>query len=164
MVYALLIFCTMYPASLQKGGMYGYRAPLSHKVDPRCYEESVVRAWVYFTDKGITTDTYSKTLDAVRSSMSSASRERRALRKGVIDYADIPLNRDYVDEVEAHGGLLIEQSKWLNAASFWITREDLDAIASLDFIFKITPVASFRGPGETEIVLQDTTVFGISYQ
>jgi hypothetical protein len=154
MIQILFIFCAM----------FNYRAPLKNKVDPRCYEKDYVRAWVYFTDKGITTENYSNALDAVQATMNRASFERRALRKGVIDYADIPLDQEYVDEVEACGGLLIRQSKWLNAASFWIAREDLDATASLDFIFKITPVASFRGPGETELVQQDTTVFGISYQ
>lgn len=154
MIYILLIFSTL----------YGYRTPLVNKVNPRCYDENYVRAWVYFTDKNVEIDDYQKAIEVVRSKLNTASLERRLLRRGVIDYADLPLSQDYIDEIEAREGLLMKESKWLNAASFWIAKEDLDNIAELDFVYKITKVASFRSPGETEIALQDTTGFGIAYQ
>ena len=158
MLQALFIFCAM----------FGYRSPLSStaggKVDPRCYTQDYVRAWVYFTDKGVTTENYNKALVVVRAKMDRTAFQRRTLRKGVIDYADIPLSRDYIGETEANNGLLIKESKWLNAASFWIAKQDLDKIAGLNFVYKITRVANFQGPRDTEIALQDTAVYGITYQ
>lgn len=164
MIQILFIFCTMYPTPLPNSGMYNYRAPLLNKVDPRCFENNYVRAWVYFTDKGVNIDNYAKVLQAVKKKMGKSSYERRVTRGGTIDYADVPLNEYYLNEVEAQGGLLIRESKWLNAASFWIIREDLDKIAGLNFVHKITKVASYKGPNDTEIALLDSTISGLSYQ
>jgi hypothetical protein len=144
--------------------MHNYRAPLLNKVDSRCYENDYVRAWVYFTDKGIHIADYDKAINIVRKNMGKASLLRRALRDGTIDYADIPTYDEYINEVELHGGVLCKKSKWLNAASFWIAKADLDRIANLPFIHKITKVADFKGPSDIETVVQDTAVFGITYQ
>ncbi|KPK64113.1 hypothetical protein AMJ83_03700 [candidate division WOR_3 bacterium SM23_42] len=146
------------------GVMYDYRAPLENKVDPRCYLNDHIRAWVYFTDKGIGTDRYDNAIRAVRKQISEASRERRAVRQGVTDYADIPLYEDYVNEVEARGGLLVTQSKWLNAASFIVARDDIDQIAQLDFVHKIVKVAPFRAPQEAAVAVEDTAVYGLTYR
>lgn len=166
MLQILLILCTVSSATPQQQVFYGYRAPLREKVDPRCYREPYVRAWVYFTDKGIRPDEYNKALDAVRARIHRRSLERRIVRGGTIDYADIPLFHDYIEEVESHGGLLITTSKWLNAASFWIAQENLNQIGQLPFVYKITKVALYRsfGTQETETAVIDSAVFGLSYQ
>jgi len=143
--------------------MYGYRAPLLNKVDARCYENDYVRAWVYFTDKGVSTNNYDKVIQSVKRRMGKSSYDRRLKRGGTIDHADVPLKRDYINEVEARGGLLIRESKWINAASFWISKEDLDKIAELDFVQKITTVASFMSPNDTEAAFLDSTIFGLTY-
>jgi hypothetical protein len=168
-VLMLRMFLFLYVVSSVLSGQdafYGYRAPLAEKVDPRCYIKDYVRAWIYFTDKGITVDTYNDAVAVVTERMNRSALERRMIRKGTVDHADIPLNQDYVTDVEAHGGLLITESKWLNAASFWLRREDLTTIAQLPFVYKITPVASYRGSGPQsyESVILDTTVFGLTYQ
>lgn len=146
------------------GVMYDYRAPLQNRVDPRCYVDTHVRAWVYFTDKNISVENYDDAIRAVRSQLTDASRQRRALRQGVTDYADIPVYEDYIAQVEANGGLLITRSKWLNAASFLIAIEDIEQIAQLDFVYKINRVAPFRAPRETESAVQDTALYGLTYQ
>ncbi len=164
MLQIIFILCLTYPTPMQKGVMYGYRTPLASKVDPSCYVDTYVRAWIYFTDKGVPAESYGKVLQTVITNMEKASYQRRLLRGGVVDYADVPLDRDYIGEVEARGGILIRESKWLNAASFFIHREDLDNIAQLDFVYKITPVAAFKNPEDFESVVLDTTLFGLSYQ
>lgn len=149
---------------LLTGVMYDYRAPLPNKVDPRCYADTHVRAWVYFTDKNITVEDYDDAIRTLRNQLTDASRQRRALRQGVTDYADIPVYDDYIAEVEANGGLLINRSKWLNAASFLIAVEDIDQIARLDFVYKINKVAPFRAPSEAEATVQDTAIYGLTYK
>lgn len=147
------------------GVMYDYRTPLESKVDPRCYQNEYVRAWVHFTDKNVTVENYGAAIEAARRQLTDAAAGRRSLRRGVTDYADIPVCEDYIREVEANGGLLIARSKWLNAASFHVAREDLDAIARLDFVHKITRVAPFRPPQEPEgtAALEDTALYGLTY-
>ncbi len=164
MLQVISIIFLIHSTPLQKGVMYGYRAPLESKVHPSCYIDKYVRAWIYFTDKGVPAQSYNKVLQTVINNMKKASYHRRLLRGGVTDYADIPLYKDYIGEVEARGGILIRESKWLNAASFFITREDIDDIAQLDFVYKITRVASFKNPNDFESVVLDTSLFGLSYQ
>jgi len=154
MIKILFLFCAV----------YGYRTPLPNKVDPRCYKNDFVRVWVYFTDKGISTDNYHKALQTVKEKMNKLSLERRKLRGGVIDYDDIPLNEEYVEAVEELGGLRLRKSKWLNAASYWIAKDDIDEIAALDFVYKITPVAYFKPPVENETAVLDTELFGLTYK
>ncbi len=154
MLQVLLIF----------GALYGYRAPLAQKIHPDCRMYEYVRAWVYFTDKGVHTEQYTDVLESVIENMPTAAYERRAKRNGVFDYADFPLQRDYIREVEARGGMLIHESKWLNAASFWVAQEDLDDIAALAFVHKITPVARFKQPQDIEAVALDSLLFGLSYR
>lgn len=164
MINILLILCVTSLNYIQQKEMYGYRAPLTNKVASECYQDNHVRAWIYFTDKGFGQDDYARVLETVSNNMEKSAYERRLRKGSIIDYGDIPLDRDYIREVEALGGLLIRESKWLNAASFWIFKQDIDRIASLDFVHKITTVASYQGIKHTETTLLDSLVFGITYK
>jgi hypothetical protein len=146
------------------GVMYGYQAPLENKVDPKCYIDENVRIWVYFTDKGVSTDEFEDARRAFERDMTAAARRRRTLRGSATDFADLPLYEDYIEEIEALGALPLKKSRWLNAASFAVQRDDIDGIAQLDFVRKISPVASFRAPQENEAAAEDTAIYGITYK
>jgi hypothetical protein len=155
----------MFEILLIIGALYNYRAPLADKVDPRCYEHDYVHVWIYFTDKGINVDEYTDALSLVRLNLKEAALKRRLNRGAVVvDYADIPLSPSYIDELEAHGAVFIQESKWLNAASFYIFKEDIEKLATMDFVYKITPVASYAGPSDAEISRIDSTLFGLTYR
>ena len=145
---------------------YNFRQPPAEKIDPRCLAQEQVRAWVYFTDKAVTVEHYASALDAARSALSPASAARRQRRGGRLDYADIPVSPDYVAAIEECGGILIRSSKWLNAASFYLYRDDLAGIAGLPFVFRIVPVASYAPAeaGETAVQAEDTLVYGLAYR
>ncbi|MEO0190594.1 MAG: hypothetical protein ABIL18_06395, partial [candidate division WOR-3 bacterium] len=147
MIQILIIFCNL----------YNYRAPINDRIDPRCFEKAFIRAWVFFTDKGITVDNYNKVLLNTKKTLNHGSLLRRNLRKGIIDFSDIPVKEEYIEEIQNSGGILLHRSKWLNAASFLINRDNLVKIASYDFVHKIIPVAKYNKISDTEIVLQDTT-------
>uniref|UniRef100_A0A7C4XLL3 Peptidase S8/S53 domain-containing protein n=1 Tax=candidate division WOR-3 bacterium TaxID=2052148 RepID=A0A7C4XLL3_UNCW3 len=137
--------------------LYNYRAPLINKIDPRCYENEIVHAWVYFTDKGITAEEINRVLEGIKRRMNYSSINRRILRKSQVYYEDIPVKEDYIEEVIARGGILLYRSKWLNAASFLLNRADLEEIAKLDFVYKITPVARSKNIREIEKSVQQDT-------
>lgn len=147
MIQLLIIFCNL----------YSYRPAMSDKIDPKCFEKEIIRAWVFFTDKGITVDNYNDVLLNTKKYLNSASLLRRSLRNGIIDFGDIPIKEEYIEEIENCGGILLYRSKWLNAASFLLTRANLLEIASYDFVYKVTPVAQYNKIRETETTLQDTT-------
>ncbi|MGB9721695.1 MAG: S8 family serine peptidase [bacterium] len=139
-------------------GLFSYRESTDNKIDPRCFEKENVRAWVFFTDKGITIDRYDEALRASEKKMNPNAIMRRKLRNGIIDYADIPLREEYIEEIEKLGAILLYRSKWLNGASFLINRNDLEKIARLTFVHKILPVAQYASNIiENETALQETT-------
>jgi len=146
------------------GVMYDYRTPIENKVDPRCYLDDYTKVWVYFTDKGVSVEEFEDALQAVEKQMTPAARRRRALRRGITDYGDLPLYDEYVSEIETRGAFLMKRSKWLNAASFIVARDEMDQIAQLDFVYKITRVAPFRAPRETEATVEDTAIYGLTYR
>ncbi len=88
--------------------------------------------WVFFTDKGFTTQTQYQT--ALR---------RVALVTGSLscDFYDLPVHVPYLEAVERLGGRLRFVSQWLNAASFDIPEACLPEIAELPFVHNMLPVA-----------------------
>ncbi|MEO0136600.1 MAG: S8 family serine peptidase [candidate division WOR-3 bacterium] len=134
------------------------RLPSADKIDPRCFRNEFVHAWVLFTDKGIPQNRYNEVLNLTRQKIPTEVLQRRIFRNGiVVDYGDIPLNENYLEEIQRTGGILLYRSRWLNAASYIIPRDNLDEIASFDFVYKIIPVAHFKKINEVEVALQDTS-------
>ncbi|HEX7318770.1 MAG TPA: hypothetical protein VF399_00225, partial [bacterium] len=142
--------------------LYGYRSPLPDKIDPRCLSTDHARVWVYFTDKGVGVEDIGIAVRTARARMKPEAVRRRTIRKGITDYSDLPLSEDYVAEIEDLGAIFLTRSKWLNAASFLIDREDLDAVARLPFVYKIASVARYSGSAELESAVLDTAVFGLA--
>jgi len=147
MIQILIIFCNL----------YNYRAPLDDKIDPRCFEQEFVRAWVFFTDKAVSIEKYNEVLLHTKKNLNPNSLLRRNLRKGIIDFGDIPIKEEYVEEIENAGGILLYRSKWLNAASFLLSRDNLEKIAGYNFVYRIIPVAKYNKISESVVALQDTT-------
>jgi subtilisin family serine protease len=153
----LMILCVL-------GAMYGYRAPLESKVDPRCYLDDQVRVWVYFTDKGVSVEQYDAAVQKVKRDMTDEARQRRVMRRGITDYGDLPLYEHYIYEIESYGGIHITSSRWLNAASFIVARDDIDVMAQFDFVHKVSRVTPFRAPREMEMAVEDTAIYGLTYR
>ncbi len=110
--------------------------------------------WVTFTDKGNgqrATGMLSKRDPAFTEVMSILSYEaiqRRAKNLApdvVIDALDVPLYQPYISSVLQTGALLVQQSRWLNAASFYLTAEQRQIVASYPFVAGIAPVKVLRG-------------------
>jgi len=99
--------------------------------------------WVLFSDKNMRNK--SVKVEAEKT-LSPRALERRA-RDGIeLDMADVPVSQEYITRIEDFGGELRRSSKWLNGASFDIPSEQIPAIARLDFVREIRPVASYRHP------------------
>lgn len=102
--------------------------------------------WVYFTDKGISTDAaYAAATRATTLSALPEVRERR-LREPVrgFDYDDLPIREEYIRAIEALGARHRTTSRWLNAASFELPRPLLPAVRRLPFVHDLRPVVRER--------------------
>ncbi len=154
MILILLFFSTL----------VNYRAPLENKIDPRCYDHEYARVWIYFTDKDINLDHFPQAVETISKTINPKTMLRRKLRGNAINYTDLPLGNDYIDEIIDQGGYLLYKSKWLNAASFLVNPANLENIAKLNFVYKISSVARYESNHHEQSIALDSTLFGLTYR
>ncbi len=116
--------------------------------------QSTMKYWVCFNDKGPSIAS-SGALDKLTPAYQEAARfvQPRALarrakvrpRSELIDAADVAVYQPYIRGVMAAGGILRQQSRWLNAASFILSSDATAIVSRLPFVKSITPVAVFYG-------------------
>lgn len=122
------------PAKVVADGTLEYLQSFAH--DP-------LKIWVFFTDKGVNGD------DEFDAATQKISINRHAVKRrhnvGIDNpvYADLPVDGDYIAQIEKTGAKLRRESRWLNAASFEITENIINTIARLPFVYKVKPVAKF---------------------
>jgi hypothetical protein len=98
------------------------------------------QTWVFFTDKGIYSETdYKAAIAAIGRSANEPSAGRSPARP---DFNDIPVRVSYIHEIENLGGRLRTVSKWLNAASFDLPPDLAARIYALPFVYDLKPVVS----------------------
>jgi hypothetical protein len=106
--------------------------------------------WVYFIDKGPSISLPSAS-DPALSHLTPRALNRRSkvLPPGMlVDIQDMPLSRSYLEAIRNAGGLLANESRWLNAASFYLAPELVDPVSRLPFVKRVSPVASLRARTE----------------
>jgi PKD repeat protein len=100
--------------------------------------------WVFFTDKAV----FDRS--EFRQAASSVQLTERALKRRAkvgrdqILFTDLPVSRQYIDEVVELGASFRRTSRWLNAASFEIPMIQLDAVGSLPFVAYLKPVIRYQ--------------------
>ncbi len=118
------------------------------------YAQSPKKYWVYFIDKGNgipasgKINKNAKVYQTALEILSPKTLQRRAKVLPVdelIDAADIPVTQSYIHQVENAGGVLHQQSRWFNAASFYLTSNQLETISLFSFVKKVTPVVVLKG-------------------
>ncbi len=116
--------------------------------------ESPQKFWVFFSDKGPalpaagtlskSTFAYQKAADIVQPA-ALARRAKVLPPDELLDAADLPLYEPYLRAVAALGGTLAHESRWLNAASFYLTGGERTAVQSLPFVSTVAPVVVVHG-------------------
>jgi subtilisin family serine protease len=92
--------------------------------------------WIFFADKGeLPAQSIEAYAEQFVSERGLARRAKHGIESGI---RDIPVNNDYIMQIEDIGGRHISSSKWLNASVFEI--ENIDAVSNLPFVVKIQPV------------------------
>jgi serine protease AprX len=101
---------------------------------------------IYFNQKPINSVTNLKKsaseYDEVLNSLSDRSIERRKKNLGeqVILEGDLPINKNYIEKLEAIGAEIVHELKWFNAVSCYLDENEFEQIKQLDFIKKINAV------------------------
>jgi serine protease AprX len=130
--------------------------------------EPTVKIWVFFNDKGVFD------LSSFRAAVADMEINKHGLERrhkvgidGAI-FADLPVSRNYIDQIIALGGNLRRISRWLNAASFDIPYNLIENIKTLPCVNKIEPVAGFKSIKETaepadNVQMKPNAVDALSY-
>ena len=104
--------------------------------------------FIYFNDKGIESQTLSKSSKLYEEAEKLLSKESIERRKQVmgddyITFEDIPVNEKYIGALEASGIKVVHKLKWFNSISCYLNEQQLNDIKNFSFIKSIEPVRAF---------------------
>jgi len=107
---------------------------------------------IYFKDKGVSpTNSLQKSsalFKLAEKELSERAIERRKQVMGennYITYEDLPLNENYVSQIENLGIKIENKLKWFNSVSSYLTDSQLNTIKKLSFVERVNPVAVLKG-------------------
>lgn len=111
---------------------------------------------IYFSDKGFDSKAgLSKTSELYKEAVSSLSKkaiERRKKNMGddFITYDDIPVYKNYLDELNLLGIKIVHKLNWFNAVSAYLNQEQINLLIKIPFIKSIEKVKKlyYKDPKE----------------
>jgi subtilisin family serine protease len=114
----------------------------------RIDEDGRLAVWVFFSGRSMDP----AGLDDAAARLSSKARKRRVRSmQHVVDQHDLPVDDEAVARIVATGASLRRTSRFLNAASFDATPDQIEVIAGLPGVERVALVAKFRRRyGETD--------------
>ncbi len=94
--------------------------------------------WVFFGDKGLSGAALGNALDAAEDDLSPRAARRRAKvappEGRLVDEADLAVHPDFLARARATGATPRQTSRWLNAASFRVTRAQAERLSRLECV------------------------------
>jgi len=109
-------------------------------------QDATYKAWVFFMDKG--TNIESKLIQA-EAQLTQRAFKRRLRNRGaenLVDFKDIPVNPDYIREINSRVQKIRHKSRWLNAVSVEASARNIRTLESLVFVKKIDIVRVGKMP------------------
>jgi len=120
--------------------------------------------WIYFSDKGINSnDTFDNEIK-IKKHLTEKSIERRLKRikdGKKFDLTDIPVNADYIREITDLGIKIKQKSKWFNAVSCYVNKNQIENITQKSFVKTVDLVLKYKKLIENEnenVYLKDNYV------
>jgi hypothetical protein len=111
-------------------------------------ENEQLLVWVFFSDKGNATEQYFAHPSVVVSEKSLHRRSKVLPPNALIDITDIPVNNSYISALQQFGFALKQKSKWFNGISGYVSKMQIQQIASLPFVKQIDIVYQLHKPKE----------------
>ena len=102
--------------------------------------------WITFTDKG-NTDFINSKISHPETFLTQRAIERRMKVKpanALVDFSDIPLNYEYVNELINSGIEIKNKSKWFNSVSCYATENQIEQLIENNFVRKVDIVKTFK--------------------
>lgn len=102
--------------------------------------------FIYFKDKGFDNkNSLNKSSLLYKEAVNSLSpkaieRRLKTIGEEIVTYDDLPVNRDYIDQLEKNEIKIVHQLSWFNAVSAILSDEQIEKVKSLLFVKSIEPV------------------------
>jgi len=129
--------------SFAQSSMEKFTPELNSVIDYSNLNEELL-VWVFFTDKGTETQNYFQKPSTVVSEKSLKRRAKVLSADKLISETDLPVNHNYIDQVQSLGFVLKQKTKWFNGISGFITKDKLVQISALPFVKQLDIVYRFR--------------------
>ncbi|MGQ9799029.1 MAG: S8 family serine peptidase [Ignavibacterium sp.] len=113
-----------------------------------------ILVWIFFTDKGNSLENYFSNPELVVSEK-SLLRRAKLQTESLIDFTDLPINPNYIEELQASGFQLKQKSKWLNAVSGYADKLTIENLAQRNFVKSLDVVKTFKKT-ESELEFTET--------
>lgn len=101
--------------------------------------------WIYFKDKGDVSFSKHGIPSAESIGISERAIHRREkMKRQVLEEDDLPVAPFYLDQLRRSGISIIHTSRWFNAATAYLTDNQITTLSSFSFIKNIEPVRTFQ--------------------
>ena len=128
-------------------------------------KELQIPVWIFFTDKGVTSQReYRRAVEASAPLLTerALTRRKKVMKGKLLTFEDLPVHDAYIVELGNIGFEKRHISKWLNAVSGFLPRNNLSVAANLPFVREISLLhRTRRKPQPNNDVLPGETPSGI---
>ncbi len=141
LVFTLTIFSLL--GSNNFSNEYKIGNKVSAEMNSKSDNEKIL-VWICFADKGSSVNSMLASPENFLTQKSIDRRKKVKPLNSLVDYTDIPLNNDYVDELKNSGIEIKNKSKWFNRISCYVNKIQIEQVIHNDFVSKVEMVAAFR--------------------
>lgn len=114
------------------------------------HDEREIPVWIYFSDKGEDVNEKLNNPETFLTDKSLVRRLNKIKGENIVDFRDVPVNRNYIRELTGSGIKIRNVSKWFNAVSCYANRAQIKYAAGKDYVSHIEPVKKYRKEKTTE--------------
>ena len=107
-------------------------------------QDEKVLVWIFFNDKGNETQNYFQKPSTVVSEKSLKRRSKVLSEDKLISTTDLPVNQNYIEQIQSLGFQVKQKTKWFNGVSGWATKSEIAQFASLPFVKQLDIVYRFK--------------------
>ncbi|MFZ0390671.1 MAG: S8/S53 family peptidase [Calditrichia bacterium] len=135
-VFILILTGWLFPATAAPAEI----SPALQQVMLQAGSDTQMPVWIFFNDKG---SRWEQKLPQVKADLLTKAKARRLRNRPadkLVDFYDLPVKPEYIQQVKGHVIRIRHKSRWLNAVSAEIRPAQLETLQTLPFIKKIDVV------------------------
>jgi len=117
-----------------------------------------VHIWVFFTDKGNNLDGYFNNPTMVVSEKSLQRRSKVLDANSLISLTDLPVNENYVYDLQSSGFKVKHRTKWFNGVSGWATKQVIEKLTNLSYVQEMDIVHKYKTDYSAEEESENTSL------